>query len=1359
MAGAGQRWKRPLALVALLFSAGAALFAQPVSPVSLAAEATGSLTGRLTDLHSAPLDGATITVRNLATGEQAQTVTGKSGAYHFAGLGAGEYTLLAESPELGRGAVEGILIDAGHDARVQTALQLEFPPPHPIQIVFHDIEPERAPVTAELVAEPLEPIAFIGLHVPGWQMPPTETPQIVASFESEPLRTVPLIARAWPPPALPRPLVIAKGLGAEEGARLNSADATAASTGALVVPEEGTSQGNQIQRDGPGAKASVVGSALTARLESCPAPEEGLFGACSGAEGRTLASATPVPATTDAAWTGVGGAVLLRVAANALHAAKQSALPPEKPVLAVFRTPDPATEPGATTLSVSQVQALPASGRRWQDFVQDVPAAKTADGGEGKSSLSGGGAGALAISMDGSPKGLAFGAQGEAWAHGAGPGISETAIREVQSAAGNAGALAARAAGGRIDIESQRGGNGLHGQGFLFDRSNLLSAQNPFTEWVKETAPATALAVPMFTAEPYTAPDRETTWGIGLGRHIRRDKLFWFAALDRYQRNDPGVATVKHPDQFFAQPAENQMQALASRMGLGSANPVAAGLGVYSVMLETLAGLLGPAPRNSTQWTGFVRLDWEAAERHRFTLEGTGARWISVGGGLTRTAEPYGNRSFGSSRASEEWLLGRWEAFVTPNLLAVTQASAGRTVLSSPAETPSAFEQTLLGPNAWGRLPEIVVDGRYGFTIGNPARFGAGRYPDEHLIQAQESLDWVRGGLLVKAGFSLGHNADATSLLRNQTGTYTYANAENFASDALAFGKYGLAGELDPAAEHSCDQTGKVWQDPAGKLRGLGALPCYSYYSQTMGPTDWQLSTNDWAGYATAQWQPYKPLTLSAGLRWEREQLPPVLAMLHNPELPLTQRLPSLGNNWGPRFSLAWGTGESHWPVLRLGYGFYFGRVENSTVETALTQTGSLKGDLNFFLRPLEGFNSATNTSDAPPFPYVLQGPPPSVVKPGAVEFAPEFRNPEIHQAVAGVEQTLPGRVQLTASAVVSLGRRLPISIDTNINPLTPTQTLTYSVIDGTGKGPIKATQLTVPFYASWPGTKGTCSYYPPAITGVPGRPCPDYQQITQIESRANSTYEAATIRVSRYARRGLSFHAHYTYSHAMDWNPNESTLVAGNDVLDPAHFGLEYGTSNLDARHSASALLVWEAPWKLHGNLGRIANGWMLSGIGHFRSGLPYTMRTAGSLPGLFEATSGAAIVGLGPSINGSGGDNRVYGLGDDNVAYNIGRNTFRYPATWKVDVRVGRRFNLGRQREVELLAESFNLFNHQNVTELETVGYSIEPGSLTGEFPTLRYLNGAKANTTAFGQPLNINATNFYRPRQIQVGVRMRF
>jgi hypothetical protein len=66
---------------------------------------------------------------------------------------------------------------------------------------------------------------------------------------------------------------------------------------------------------------------------------------------------------------------------------------------------------------------------------------------------------------------------------GHGLALSEAAIREVQTVAGNVEAEAARAAGGRMNVETMSGGNELHGQGFLFDRQNNWGAQNPFSQW------------------------------------------------------------------------------------------------------------------------------------------------------------------------------------------------------------------------------------------------------------------------------------------------------------------------------------------------------------------------------------------------------------------------------------------------------------------------------------------------------------------------------------------------------------------------------------------------------------------------------------------------------------------------------------------------------------------------------------------------------------------------------------------------------------------------------------------------------------------------------------------------------------
>jgi hypothetical protein len=1314
MAWAGRNWIGPRLLAVLLLGAGAAAGAQTAELAAaggsntanktigatgpIMGSITGSIVGRLTDLHSAPLAGTTVIVRNAATGAETRTTTARNGSYRFVGLAAGEYTLDAESPQLGHGRLDGIYVSGGHESRVQAAM--EFAPAQP----------------------PTQPVE-------------------VAVHEAAPHEVTPVIG------AVPAPAV--------------SANRTSLPWLADSVRV----------REQPATVAAVLAESLTAEtLGALPL------------SGRALRSELAMPET-------VTQELLASVATEPLQMLNLSG---HEAVWAAATHSDPAAAAATTTMTAAELQALPAAGRRWQDFVLDTPTASTAAGGTSQASLRGAGQQPMETSIDGASTRMAFGGQGssgpgssgpgssgsgasgqggseqngmgQAWAGGRGSPVAEAAIREVQTAAGNAEADGSRTAGGRVNLETASGANGLHGQGFLFDKQNQWGARNPFTQWVKETEPATLTATPGFTAESYTPPDRETVWGIGVGSQIRRNKLFWFGALDNYLRNDPGLATVKDPAEFFAQPSNDQMQVLCARLGFTAQGPAGTPpycptstvVADYSQLLTTLNGLLGPAPRTAAQWVGFGRVDWKAAERHRFTLEGIGGRWNSPGGGLTRVSESYGTNSFGTSDASEEMLLSRWEAFLTPNLLAVFQGSAGRTILAAHAETPSAYEQTLLTGNQWGQLPQIVVDSRYGFTIGNSSRFGTGSYPDERVTQAQETVDWVHGSLLVKSGFELSHNADATSLLRNQTGTYSYSSVENFASDALVFANYGLSGQLQPDNQHNCDQTGKVWRDSGGNLRGLGDLPCYSYYSQVLGPTNWNLSTNDWAGFWTAQWQPRKLLVISGGLRWEREQMPPPIAALSNPGLPSTQKLPSLGNDWGPRLSMALGNAETHWPVLRLGYGMYFGRTENATMETALTQTGSPNGDQSFFLRPTDNLNAG----GAPPFPAVLGGPPGSVVKPGAVEFSPNFRNPEVHQAVAAVEEEVPGHVEVTASALVSLGRRLPISIDTNIdtNPA-DAETITYAVVNCpesftdavvtcTGNGPLKTPTVTVPFYASWPSASSP--------TGFAGRLNPNYQQISQIMSRANSTYEAAMLRVVRYGRRGLSLHAYYTYGHAMDWNPNESTTVAGSDVLDPEDFSQEYGTSNLDVRHSAAVMAVIEAPWKLRGVAGQLANGWMVSGIGQFRSGLPYSMRTSGSLAEELTDT-GAAIVGLGPGMNGSGGDNRVYG---------VGRNTFRYPATWKADLRVGKKFNLGQMRQLELLVESFNLFNHQNVTEIETTGYYIESGT-TSTLPTLNFLNSFTTQPvltgltpqSAFGQPLNVNATNFYRQREIQVGFRMRF
>lgn len=1182
-------------------------------------QTSGSLSGRLTSLHSAPMANVTVVVHNQQSGFEARTVTTQNGAYNFQNLPAGLYTLSADDPQLGHGELSDVLVQPDHEARVQAAMS--FAP-------FSGAQPAQ--------------------------------------------------------------------------------DAAQSARGRIEQPE--------------------------------------LAAAIAAAHGQTDSSST-APSAADPQAAEVAAAQGT-APANHAKALKKPAVQGEQPA-------------EGEGLNGEEVRSLPAGGRRWEDFALDTPHAASASSSE-RTALTGPGYDATETTVDGVSTQLTFGStgqrtahttgrenaepesMGQPWANGRGLAVSEAAIRTMNTAANSTQRSANRGAGSRIDMSTESGSSALHGQGFAYNRQNLWGAQNPFTYKIVETAAATSTSVASFATTPYTPPSHEQTLGLGVGGSLFAHRLFWFGALDFYHKNDPGVAGVKHPDLFFAAPTLPRLELLNSQLGSKCDNVYKC----YSAMLETLAGLTGETARTASQWVGFGRADWQINDRQQLTVEATVAHFDSPGGGLTRQSAVYGTNSWGHSQAEELWLLGRWQRYMTENLLLTSRASVGHTVLRALPATPSSYEQTL-NISTWGQLPQITIDSSYGFTIGNPARFGQGDYPDEWGTHLQQSLDWVRGNLLLRSGISYDHAFDRVTMLRNQTGTYHYANVANFATDALAFANYGISGALDASHPHTCDVSARAWYDSGGTLMGRGALPCYSYYSQTTGPANRHASTNQRAAYATLQWQPLKFLTMSAGLRWEQEQLPAPIKSIDNPDLPLTEFSPGLGSNWGPRLSLALGERGTHWPVLRLGYGIYYGSISNSVVMAVLTQTGSTKADLRYFFRPTDNLYNG----GAPPFPYVLSGQAGTYVKPAALEFAPTFKNPEVHQAEVAVEERLPGRITASAAALLSLGRRLPVTVDTNIDTRMNPGTITYQLSDTSALGPIDAAQvqtLTVPFYANWSSSTSSSE--------TAGRANSSYQQVVELQSRANSTYEAASLRLTRVSAHGLTLHAHYTYAHATDWNPNESTSLLGGSMMDPTHFRWEYGTGNLDQRHSAAAIVLFEPPWKLSGSAGKLANGWRIAGVGQYHSGLPYTMRTGGAIPKTYVSAS-STVVGLGPGLNGLGGDNRIYGTGADGKFYNLGRNTWRYPDAWKLDLRLSKRLPLRHERELELLAESFNLFNHRNVTELETIGYTIEAASSVSSLPTLTFMNGAKANSTAFGQPLNANATNFYRPRQIDFGVKFRF
>lgn len=521
-------------------------------------------------------------------------------------------------------------------------------------------------------------------------------------------------------------------------------------------------------------------------------------------------------------------------------------------------------------------------------------------------------------------------------------------------------------------------------------------------------------------------------------------------------------------------------------------------------------------------------------------------------------------------------------------------------------------------------------------------------------------------------------------------GDYSHVN-DNTANLRYQYGGYSYSSLVnyfsDLYGQNTCT---------SGKLK----VPCYSNFQQAFGPLGFKFNTNDLAFFAEDNWQVMPRLSLTFGLRWEYEMLPnPVIP---NAAVPATSHFPDDRNNFGPRFGFAYDVYGNGKTSIRGGYGIYYGRIINSTIYNALINTGNSAGQLQYFFTP--------TTPGAPVFPQILPTAT-GTIKPNLVFFDHNFQAPQIHQADLSFQQDLGWNTVLSLSYLGSFGRQLPGFVDTNIGS---PSSITYQVKGG----PITTPTYTTLFYST--------------------RPNSSFGSMTDIFSGINSSYNAGVVQLNKRFSNNVQFAANYTWSHAIDYGQNESTFSDTNDLLVPTNLALERADSVLDVRHRFTLSMVASSPWHANGALGYLVNGWQISPVYQVQTGLPYSLLTAGTPS---QIINNKPVSGLGSSINGSGGANRI------DVT---GRDAYRYPATNVVDLRISKLFNFGERYRAEVSGDAFNILNHQNVTGVQTTGYII--GKDSNNNPTLTY-------NAPFSSINNSNSNFIYTSRQIQIGARFFF
>ncbi|MCU1266994.1 MAG: hypothetical protein JWM21_3312 [Acidobacteria bacterium] len=960
----------------------------------------------------------------------------------------------------------------------------------------------------------------------------------------------------------------------------------------------------------------------------------------------------------------------------------------------------------ANNVNQTQINNLPINGSRWSNFALLNPGT-VPDGNFGLISFRGISGLLNNSTIDGGDNNQAFFSE-EKGRTRLSYTVSQSAVREFQVNTSNYSAEYGRAAGGVVNAVTKSGTNQFHGSAEYYQRNNKWGARNPLGF-------VNTFSGGVVSINPFKPVDVRHTIRGTIGGPIKKDKLFFFFSYDEQRRNFPGLGIFSSTN-FLTTVNTSLLQAAPRNLSTAQINSA----------ISFLTSLTGPVPRKGNQRIFLPKIDWRINQNHTLSGSYNRLRWQSPAGIQTQPTNTLGTRSFGDDFVNGDTVNLRLSSTFGSNMVNELRYQWGRDnefEFSQPPNTGEPLTSPAYpGVTAAGtRSPDVFITG--GIEFGTPTFLERTKFPFETRKQVADTVTLTAGNHTIKWGGDFNNVKDVQDNLRFYAGAYSYSNVNDFIIDYLNFSAPGTL----PATVTCATSPGGV------RIRGR----CYtSSFNQGFGPTLFNFTTNDINVFLQDEWRYTPRLTVNLGVRYEYERLPkPFLPSF----VPQTNNFPKDKNNVGPRIGFAWDmTGDAK-NSLRGGYGIYYGRIINSTILNALTNTGNTGGQIQ--TSTLNSLPSCatppTGAACAPIFPNVLPSAPAGA---SAIQyFQNHFQAPMIHQMDLVYEREIARNTVISGSLLMSFGRNLPTFVDTN---LSLPRTAPFTVTSGANQFPVN------PTYTITNGPFAGQTYTIPLFTG--NRPIAQFAQMTEIRSTVSSRYYGFVAQLNRRLTDGLQFQANYTRSRSHDTGQASLTFTANNNPFNAFQPFGEEGISNFDIPNKFSANAVYSPHFKLSHGANAILNGWQLAPIVTAYSGVPFTPTISGSFPTSCPVASGCLSVGgvavAGPSVftqgggqNGSGGSTR-FAL--------VPRNSYRLPKIVNFDMRISRRFKFNESTALEVLAEGFNLFNRTQVTGVNAAIYA---AGGTYEAPTLTL-------TSNFGTT-NAAGGTLFRERQIQLGVRFQF